>query len=102
MNLPATLFPTGIRLAVRLQPRASRNGIDGLIGEGKDCRLKLRLTAPPVDNAANQACREFLAKNFKIAKSQVEITGGEKSRDKVFFLQGQPELLLQRLEELLD
>lgn len=101
MKLPATILSSGIRLAIRLQPRASRDGFDGLTGEGTDCRLKLRLTAPPVDNAANQACRDFLAKNFGIAKGRVELVSGEKSREKTFLLSGEPEILIRRLKELL-
>ncbi|MEK7798096.1 MAG: DUF167 domain-containing protein, partial [Nitrospirota bacterium] len=45
-------------LSVRVQPRASRNEVAGLVGE----TLKIRLTAPPVEGAANEACLAFLAK----------------------------------------
>lgn len=100
MKLPATPLENGIRLAVRLQPRASRNGVDGLF-EGKDLRLKIRLTAPPVENAANQACREFLAELFRLPKQKVELVGGEKSKDKLFFLAGDPARLLEQLEGML-
>lgn len=65
-------------IRIRLQPRASGNEIVGW----KDEILSLRLTAPPVDGAANAACVEFLAKTLGVKKAQVEIVSGQKSRDK--------------------
>ena len=44
--------------------------------------LKIRLTSPPVDGAANKLCREFLAELFRVPKSAVEIISGETSRHK--------------------
>jgi len=70
--------------SVRLQPRASKNQI---VGE-YDGALKIRIAAPPVDNAANKACIEFLAKIFGVAKSQVEILSGETSRNKLIRIHG--------------
>ena len=72
--------------SVRVQPRASRNAIDGewhgstsLTTGGA---LKLRLTAPPVDDRANEACRRFLAEHLNIPLSAVRILSGERSRTK--------------------
>jgi uncharacterized protein (TIGR00251 family) len=79
----------GIRLAVRLQPRASRNQVSGVHGD----RLKLQLTAPPVDGAANAACQAFLAECFEVSKGAVRLVGGEKSRDKLWEIAGDPERL---------
>ncbi len=70
--------PDGLLLRVLVQPRASRNGFCGIQGD----ELKLRLTAPPVDGAANDCCQEFLAKLFRVAKSAVRIEAGESSRHK--------------------
>src|SRR5215470_11141432 len=64
--------------AVRVQPRASRNEISGVISGG----LKIRLTAPAVENRANEALREFLANLLKRPKSAVRILSGEHSRTK--------------------
>lgn len=80
----------GVRLAVRLQPRASRNQVLGVHGD----RLKLQLTAPPVEGAANAACQAFLAECFKVSKSAVRLVSGEKSREKLFEIAGDPERLL--------
>ncbi len=68
----------GILLRIHLQPRASRTGICGLQGE----ELKVRVTSPPVDDAANKLCIEFFASLFSVAKSKVSIVSGAHSRHK--------------------
>ena len=68
----------GIILNLHIQPRASKNEVCGL----QDNALKIRLTSPPVDGAANKLCREFLADLFDVPKSAVEIISGETSRHK--------------------
>lgn len=64
-------------LRLRIQPRASR---DELIWQ--DERLRLRITAPPVDGQANAHLCRFLAKLFGVPRRQVELISGESSRDK--------------------
>jgi uncharacterized protein len=71
-------------LSVYVQPRASRNQICGIQGE----ELKIRLTSPPVDGAANKLCREFVAELFDVAKSSVRIISGETSRHKRLLIAG--------------
>lgn len=63
---------------VYVQPRASR---DEVVGEYRDA-LKIRLTAPPVDNRANEALRKLLAARLKVPVSAVRIAAGEHSRMK--------------------
>jgi hypothetical protein len=70
--------PEGLVLSVRVQPKASKNSIAGVYGE----TLKITLTAPPVDGAANKACIAFLAKKLGLAKSAIEILSGQASRNK--------------------
>jgi uncharacterized protein (TIGR00251 family) len=67
-----------ISFAVRVQPRASR---DEIAGEWQD-GLRIRLTAPPVDDRANEALRRFLAANLNVPLSAVRIAAGERSRTK--------------------
>ncbi len=74
----------GVTFKIRVQPRASKNQ---LAGEYEDA-LKVRLTAPPVDGEANQACIEFFAKLFGVAKSQVEIISGQTGRNKILKVLG--------------
>lgn len=75
---------SGIVLAVHVQPRASRSEVVGWRGEA----LAIRLTSPPVDGAANRACRDFLAETLGLRRSEVELIAGEKSREKRFRLSG--------------
>ena len=69
---------------VRVQTRASR---DAVAGEFQGA-LKIRLTAPPVDDRANEALRAFLAAELNIPISAVRIAGGERSRTKRIEVQG--------------
>jgi uncharacterized protein (TIGR00251 family) len=73
-----------VSFAVRVQPRASR---DEIAGEWQDA-LKIRLTAPPVDNRANDALRRLLAASLKVPLSAVRIAAGERSRTKRVEIQG--------------
>ena len=74
--------PEGVIFKVLVQPRSSKNMISGL----HDGALKIKLTAPPVDNAANQMCLKFLAKSLGISKSRIEISAGYNSRHKQILL----------------
>lgn len=65
-------------LAVRVTPRASRDAIDGEY-QGA---LKVRVTAPPVDDRANEAVRKLLAERLNVPLSAAKILSGEKSRNK--------------------
>lgn len=65
-------------LACHLQPKASRDEFAGLHGD----RLKIRLTAPPVEGKANAHLMAFLAKQFGVSKSQVSLESGELNRQK--------------------
>ncbi|MBX7258625.1 MAG: DUF167 domain-containing protein [Candidatus Hydrogenedentes bacterium] len=63
---------------VRVQPKASRNSI-----HLAESRIRVALTAPPVDGAANDALVAFLAKTFGLPRRSVALVQGEKSRDKI-------------------
>jgi len=72
-----------VLLAVRVQPRAARNQ---LLVAGEPPQITLRLTAPPVEGAANAACRTFLADLLGLAPSRVILVRGQGSRHKRFRL----------------
>ncbi len=74
----------GVLLRIHLQPRASRTELCGQQGN----ELKVRVTSPPVDDAANRLCIEFFADLFSIAKSKVTIRSGSRSRHKVLHISG--------------
>ncbi|HEV2304310.1 MAG TPA: DUF167 domain-containing protein [Candidatus Acidoferrales bacterium] len=69
---------------VRVQPRSSRNA---MAGEFQGA-LKIRLTAPPVDDRANEALCRFLAECLNVSPSAVKILSGQKSRTKRVEVQG--------------
>lgn len=73
-----------VRFSVRVQPRASRSEIAGVYGDA----LKVRLSAPPVDGAANVALIEFLADVFAVGRRDVRILAGETSRSKIVEIEG--------------
>lgn len=70
----------GSALAIRVTPRASRDEIVEIL---PDQTIKIRLTAPPVEGAANAALIEFLAKILGVARSRIEIVAGQTGRDKL-------------------
>ena len=74
----------GVTFAVRVLPRSSRNEI---VGEAEGV-LKIKLTAPPVEGAANKALIEFLSGKFKVAKSRISIVTGQSGRSKVVAVEG--------------
>jgi uncharacterized protein (TIGR00251 family) len=65
-------------LNVHVQPKASSDSLDGTRGE----RLKIRLTAPPVEGKANSHLIRFLAKHFGVPRRQVQLLSGERGRAK--------------------
>ena len=73
-------------LRVRVQPRASRNSAS-MDPEG---RIRVALTAPPVEGAANKALVDFIAQTLGVPRRQVRIESGEKSRDKTLMISGVP------------
>ncbi len=73
-----------VTLSLRVQPRASRNAVVGWTGDS----LNIRLTAPPVEGAANAACLAFLADLLDLPQSQLEILRGARSRTKVIRISG--------------
>jgi hypothetical protein len=69
---------TGVRLEVRVTPRSSKTGLDGV----RDGRLVVRVNAPPVDDAANAAVVATLAKILGVPKRAVHIVAGQTGRNK--------------------
>jgi uncharacterized protein (TIGR00251 family) len=73
-----------VRFAVRVQPRASKNEVVGGYGDA----VKIRLTAPPVDGAANDKLVIFLSELFAVSRNSVMIVSGDASRSKVVEISG--------------
>ena len=79
-----------------IQPKASRDQIQGVHGD----ELKVAITAPPVDGQANSHLIKYLAKQFKVAKGQVQIVRGELGRHKTVTIHA-PKQLPQEIALLL-
>jgi len=73
-----------VAFAVKVHPRAKKDGITGEFGDA----LKVSLTAPPTDGKANAACIDFFAKLLKVSRSSVTIASGQTSRRKVIRVAG--------------
>jgi uncharacterized protein len=74
----------GVCILLKVQPRASRSEIAGLIGN----ELKVKVTAPPVDSAANEAVLELLSELLGCARNQLELLRGATSRHKQILVRG--------------
>jgi uncharacterized protein (TIGR00251 family) len=85
---PAYLKPSreGVLLFVKVQPRARRNEIGELMG----AELKVKITAPPVESAANEALVDFLATKLGCPRGALRLVRGQTSRHKVIEVRGVP------------
>ncbi|MGE0823212.1 MAG: DUF167 domain-containing protein [Candidatus Binatia bacterium] len=98
MPLPWHSTPQGIVLRVHVQPRSSQNRLSGIHGES----LKIALTAPPVDGAANSALIHFLAALLDLSPSSIFLQAGRSARQKrVLICTATPEVITQRLHTVL-
>jgi uncharacterized protein (TIGR00251 family) len=86
MSLPGFIRPqpAGVMLAIKLQPRASTNEI----GEPLGNELRVKVTAAPVDSAANEALVRLLAAALNCPRNRVELVKGHTSRHKTILLHG--------------
>jgi uncharacterized protein (TIGR00251 family) len=82
-----------VRFSVHVQPRASRSEIVGLHGGA----LKVRVAAPPVDGAANEALVDFFSSLFAVGRRAVRILAGTHSRSKIVEIEGINERAVQAL-----
>ena len=85
-----------LTFAVRVVPRASRSEVAG----EHDGALRVRITAPPVEGAANQELIRLLAKTFKLPQNTVEIVSGSGSKNKIVRIRGADAATLERLSRL--
>jgi len=86
MSLPPYLKAHGdlIHLHVKAHPRSSKNEIGDALGN----ELKIKITAPPVDSAANEALVHFLADTLRCSRGAVQLVRGQTSRHKVIAIRG--------------
>lgn len=84
MELPYKKIKDGIRVTVKVEPRSSKRAVSGVMGDV----IKVKLTAPPVDGAANEQLVEFLSETFRVKKSSIRIVKGISSKNKVVEITG--------------
>ncbi|WNO61387.1 DUF167 family protein YggU [Rheinheimera sp. MMS21-TC3] len=95
--MPIQQIQNGLRLRLYLQPKSSRDQWVGLYNDA----IKIAITAPPIDGKANQHLLKFLAKSFKVAKSDIVLEKGELSRHKMVVILS-PKVLPPLIESLLS
>ncbi len=79
-----TIREEAVTIEVRVVPRASRDAVAGFAGRA----VRVRLTAPPLENRANEALVRFLAQTLDVPRSRVEIVAGSKGRNKIVRIAG--------------
>ena len=79
-------------LKVLIQPRASREGIVGMHGDA----LKVRVSAPPLEGRANKALKKLLAEQLGVPPSRIQISTGQRSREKILKISGVSQEAIER------
>lgn len=82
--IPLRETAAGVLFQIRVVPRASRGGVAGIQGEA----LKLRITDPPVEGRANEACIRLIAELLGVKRAQVAIVAGQTARTKTVAVAG--------------
>lgn len=100
---PVRAVADGIRLAVRLAPGASRDGLAGLATDADgSLALKIAVGAPAIDGRANAALVALLARRLGVAKGTITVVAGATRRQKLLHIAGDPATLAARVGALLD
>jgi uncharacterized protein YggU (UPF0235/DUF167 family) len=95
--------PRGLRVQIRLTPKAKADRIQGLVAEADGATaLKVQVTAAPEDGRANKALIALLAASWQLPKSSMTLVAGATDRRKLLELAGEPEALLARLQSWCD
>jgi uncharacterized protein (TIGR00251 family) len=90
---PLKIAANGVRVAIRLTPRARGERIDGITGGA----FKVSVTAPPAENQANEALLRLLSREWRLPRRDLSIAAGAKSRNKIVQIAGDPKILAARL-----
>lgn len=102
MTLPWQATKGGLRLAVKLTPRAVRASVEGLVQDAQGRPLlSIKVSSPPVDGGANHELVKFIAKALGLRQEDIYIVSGEGSRIKILRLAGDPAILADRMKLLI-
>jgi uncharacterized protein (TIGR00251 family) len=100
---PLRMVEGGVRIAVKLTPRARRDAIDGVEREADGtASLRVAVTAPPEDGKANAALIALLGKAWRLPKGAFEIVGGAAHRRKILLVRGDPASLAAAIAPYLE
>lgn len=97
MGLPFKKSKKGITIKIKVEPRSSKRGVSGVMGDA----LKIRVNSPPVGGAANEELIDILSEEFGIRKTAIKIIRGGSSKNKVVEIQGLDSLTAARLNSSL-
>ncbi len=93
----------GLKVALRVTPKAGRNRIDGVAADADGgAVLKVAVTAAPEEGKANAALIKLLAKEWRLPKTTLAIVGGAAARRKLLHVSGEQAELMSRLERWLE
>lgn len=102
-SLPFAATRDGIRVAIRVTPRAARNHIGEVaLGADGDAMLKVSVSAVPDKGKANDAVIKLLAKEWRVPKTSISVASGATDRRKTLLLAGDPATLETRLRFWLE
>jgi uncharacterized protein (TIGR00251 family) len=97
--LPFRVSPSGVRVRLKVAPKAKRNQFGGLLDEADGGKaLKVAVTAAPEDGKANAAVIALLAQEWGVAKSAISVVSGATDRRKVVEIRGPSQELLAKLQ----
>jgi len=92
-KLKITKLTDGIKISVKIIPNSSKCEIAGII----DNSLRIKLDVPPIEGKANEKCIKFLSKLLGVSKTSINIISGEKSKNKILYIKGNPEELAAKI-----
>lgn len=102
-SLPLEPADGGLRVTLRVTPKASRNAVAGLADTADGGRvLKVTVTAVPENGKANEAVIKLLSKAWKLPKSSLTVVAGATDRNKILHVAGDPAALMPRLSALIE
>jgi len=97
---PFTANGEGVRVRVRLAPKASANRVNGFTADADaNMVLKASVTAAPVAGKANAALIKMLAGQWKLAKSALTVVRGQSDRNKTLLIRGETKELMKKLTD---
>ena len=99
-RFPFAAVEGGVKLAIRLSPKASRNQIEGVfIDVDGQAVLKASVTTVPENGKANKSLIKLLSKELKLVKTMISLVSGSKDRNKVLMITGETNDLLSKLDK---